>query len=507
MQQVDARRFTILLGTCYTAMLEGIEGTVVRVEADVSPGIPQFSIVGLPDSSVRESKLRVRAALRNSGLDFPNQRITVNLSPAGIRKRGAGLDLPIAIAILRASRQVPPESALQFGFCAELGLDGHLIAATAMVNVALGLRQAGIARIVSAPLPTWTPPIPDVSLYLFDTLAEVALALRQPDGYMVARDLPSSSAPLPLLPDMDDVAGQDDIKRGLMVAAIGRHHTLLVGPPGCGKTMLTERFVSILPHLTQLQMLEVHAIQQAASCATIPTPIAPVRMPHHSVTTAGMIGGTAHLVPGEVTLAHRGVLIVDELLEFQRSALESLRGPLVTRAVRLHRGGRNVTLPADFQLLATLNPCPCGQRGFRACQCKDVDVARYWSRLSGALADRLEMSLAVRPVPHTVQAPESLNTGASMQQRVANGRRIREALCRTARTGEVYPRDAISHPARLLVQRAAAMWGWSERAVQAVSSVAISICALEQLHSVGISHMEEAIALRGQVLPSNALRT
>ncbi|MDQ0190574.1 YifB family Mg chelatase-like AAA ATPase [Alicyclobacillus cycloheptanicus] len=492
-----------MIGTAHGAVLEGIEATPVLVEADVSNGIPQFHIVGLPDSAVSESKLRIRSAIRNAGLQFPSRRITVNLSPASMRKRGAGLDLAIAVAILRASGQVPPEPASAalggesfngMGFCAELGLGGQLVPVAGVVNLALALRKAGFGQIiVSADQASSCVGLPNVAWYGFEQLQAVVEMLTQPV---------SSAAPLQLPPpftvdtnaatgDFSEVQGLTDVKRALTIAAAGRHHVLLVGPPGCGKTMIAERFFSILPPLGDEEALDVYAIHQAAGLNTPATRVPPLRAPHHSVTAAGLIGGGNPLAPGEVTLAHHGVLLLDEMPEFSRHVLDALREPIVNGEVRLARGGKTTILPAHFQLLATMNPCLCGRRGFGECRCTDAEVLRYWSRISGPLLDRIEMLIYVQPISWKSAYEEE--TSAVIQQRVLQGRqRIASAP---------FAEDALQ-----VLQHSARTLKLSQRAAAAVHRVADTIRALAGAQNVQRDHVFEALALRAPAMTTSPRR-
>ncbi|MBX5436747.1 MAG: ATP-binding protein [Alicyclobacillaceae bacterium] len=484
-----------MIGTCLGAVLDGIESVVVQVEADVGAGIPHFTIVGLPDSAVSESKLRIRSAIRNSGWRFPSKRITVNLSPAGLRKRGAGLDLAIAVAILRADGQLPPLANPVVACCAKLSLSGQLVPVPAMVNLALALR--GRADRVAVSIDQRCVDLPGLAWHPFATLAEAARALSS------ANTLPApvlrlpppaadSTAP-PEAADFAEVEGLEEVKRALTIAAAGRHHVLLIGPPGCGKTMAAERFPTLLPRLTPEQALQVYAIRQAAGLPDAPTLIPPLRSPHHTLTVPGMIGGTAQLTPGEVTLAHHGVLLLDELLEFRRTTLESLREPLVHHCVRLTRGGRTTTLPANFILLGTLNPCPCGRRGFGECRCGDAEVSRYWSRLSGPLLDRIDLVVTIQPRTQHPRTPLREDSNA-MRMRV-------EHAVRRAQKPVPW-----SHASAQLLRRAVDGLHLSRRAADSVRRVAETICTLSEFEEVRPEHVHEALGLRGQLHMSTAPR-
>lgn len=411
-------------------VLSGVTGALVRVEVDVSDGLPSVGVVGLPDTSVNEAKWRARCAIDSIGRAWPNRRITISLSPAEVRKQGAGLDLPIAVGVLAASGQVPADSLPGTAFVGELGLDGRIRGTRGALAGALAARTAGMARlIVPGETARQVVRLPGIDVTVADHLAQVAAVLAgewspEPDAAAV----PEPSPPV-YGPDLADVRGHALGRVALEVAAAGGHHCALVGAPGVGKTLLAERLAGLLPDLDEETALEVAAIHGLASQ---PRPDGercrpPMRAPHHSASSAAILGSVrgASVTPGAATLAHRGVLLLDEAPEFARPALEGLRQPLESGWASLDRSGWNGRLPARFQLVLAANPCPCGLRmGTGAgCSCAPAAVRRYAARLSGPLLDRIDIRLGlVRPSAAELADPEPGESSEAVRERVRAAR-------------------------------------------------------------------------------------
>jgi magnesium chelatase family protein len=388
-----------VLAMVSSATLVGVQGQPIQVEVHVSTGLPSFSIVGLPDASCRESRDRVRAAILSSGLAWPQKRITVNLAPSGVRKAGAGLDLPIAVALLVADGQLPAPAVEGVAFIGELGLDGAVrqVPGTLALAHAAG-RRAVVLAVAGAPEAAL---VPSVTARPAADLRSVALCLRGQRAWEVppARDIPARPRPGP---DMAEVRGQPLGRLAVEVAAAGAHHLLMVGPPGAGKTMLAERLPGLLPALSTEEALEVTRIHSAAGLA-LPGSVLirrpPFRAPHHSASPVSLIGGGGpQMRPGELSCAHRGVLFLDELGEFPADVLDTLRQPLEEGRVLVCRARSSVTFPAEVLLVAAMNPCPCGQgRGPGSCRCREAARARYSTRVSGPLLDRFDLRVFVDP--------------------------------------------------------------------------------------------------------------
>lgn len=492
-----------VLATARTFTLDGIAARPVRVEVDVHTGLPAFSVVGLPDTAVREARERVRAAVSNCGFEFPLRRITVNLAPASLRKEGPGLDLPIAVALLVASRQLRWEPAPP-AMVGELALDGAIRPVRGVLAITEAAREEGVAEIV-------VPAANGREAALAGDLSVVPLSsLRQVQDLAAGRWAPRRPKPLSLAlssgpgaPDLSDLRGQAHLRYALEVAAAGGHSLVMIGPPGAGKSLAAARLPSILPDLAPREALEVARVASAyGRLGSRPSGGRPFRAPHHTITAAGLIGGGNPPHPGEVTLAHRGVLFLDELCEFRREALEALRAPLESGWVTISRTGGHRRLPCRFMLVAASNPCPCGRGELsQECTCAPQAVRRYQGRLSGALADRLDLLVAIaQPSAAQIDGPPG-EPSAAVRERVVAARRRQERRIGPGRcNADMSLREtrecALDAEAAALLTESYARRRLSGRAHDRVLRLARTIADLAGAEAIGRDQMAQALQLR-----------
>jgi len=496
----------------------GLEGVIVEVEVDIAPGLPKFYVVGLPDEAVSEARERARAAIRNSGFSFPQKRIVASLAPANLKKAGPAYDLPIAVAMLIATEQIPKNSHEDLILLGELALDGTLRHTNGILPMVAGSVEKGFPKIAVPEVDAREASLVEGATILpFGTLAQLASYLRDetpapeyhPDGG-VKEYVFTDAAGI----DMAYIKGQEHVKRALEIAAAGGHNVVMMGPPGSGKTLLARSLCSILPPMTNDEALEVTKLYSVSGLLPPDTPMIrqrPFRAPHYTTSNAGLVGGGHIPRPGEISLSHRGVLFLDELPEFGHALLEVLRQPLEDRTVSISRAQGNMTFPANFMLVGAMNPCPCGYYGdpFKACTCAPSVVSRYQKRISGPFLDRVDIFVDVPRIDYEKLADDRLGEKSeNIQARVSTTRERQQARFKGTRltsnsdmtAAEVREYCKVDDSAQSLLKAAMKQLNLSARAFHRILKLARTIADHESSDIIRAPHLAEAIQYRPRSL-------
>ncbi len=494
------------LAIVHSRGLHGIDAPPVTVEVHLSNGLPSLSIVGLPETAVKESKDRVRGAILNAGFEFPMGRITVNLAPADLPKEGGRFDLPIAIGILVASGQAPKNRLDELEFAGELALSGQLRPVSGILGSALGIADSARAFVVPAENADEAALARTISVYGARHLLDVTAFLADETALPLHEASPPGAS-TDYQEDLSDVEGQSFAKRALTIAAAGGHSLLMIGPPGSGKTMLASRLSGILPEMTEKEALQSATLESLVygNFDIRKWRKRPFRRPHHTASAVAMVGGGGQPKPGEISLAHNGVLFLDELPEYERKVLEVLREPLESGEIHISRAARSVSYPANFQLIAAMNPCPCGYLGDASgrCHCTPDQISRYKNRLSGPLLDRIDMHVEVPAVPNDL----IINGGgggkkesAAVRSKVVAARRVqihRAGKPNAQLTASDIPRHCeLNEASKKMMEQIITRLGFSARAYHRILKIARTIADLDQSDQIAESHIGEAIRYR-----------
>lgn len=509
-----------MIANVITGAIIGIEGYKITVEVDICSTIPGFTIVGLPDMAVSEAKERIRSAIKNSGYTFPSKRIVINLAPADIKKEGSGFDLPMAVGVLAANGDISFESLENVGFLGELSLDGSLRAVNGVLPITLGLKKAGITKLVVPQENAKEAALVDgVEVYPVSDLQDVFKFLNPPaiSEFRIkpfkinVQEILDNAAQEEIKFDFKDVKGQEKAKRALEIAAAGGHNILMSGSPGSGKTLLARCFAGILPPLEFSEAMELTKIYSVSGLLEKNQPLVtsrPFRTPHHSASYAGIVGGGTNPKPGEISLAHRGVLFMDEVVEFPRQVLEILRQPLEDGEVTISRAMISVKYPAEFTLLAAMNPCPCGYFGdkLKACTCSEFQAKRYWSRLSGPILDRIDLQIEVSRLSEDelLSKNNSSESSKTIKERVIKARKIQ--VDRFKKDGiisnsQITPNlikkyCQLDSDGEKLLRMAISKFNLSGRAYDRILKLSRTIADLKDSENIKQIHIAEAIQYR-----------